>query len=243
MRKIAKELVNNFADIRGYIDLKLAFILATSCLLFAGMIAFSISVVVHEVNAADLPTADQVQESIEIPLPGAPAIAGFGAISIINDADAETETETEETTPDQTEDATEPTSEPVYSEEEAILLAQVMLNEAGGVPSKTEQSMVAWTVLNRVDDGRFGGSVYEVLAAPAQFAWWSGTAVRDDLLVLARDVLIRYNREKNGEVSVGRTLPEGYLYFYGDGSHNHFYTGSGGDSSYNFSDYPTPYET
>ncbi|MBQ6130514.1 cell wall hydrolase [Candidatus Saccharibacteria bacterium] len=128
----------------------------------------------------------------------------------------------------------------MYSEEDARLLAQVMLNEAGGVPSQTEQSMVAWTVLNRVDDGRFGSSIYAVLSAPAQFAWWSSTAVRDDLLVLARDVLIRWNREKNGETEVGRTLPSDKLYFYGDGVHNYFYA-SGEGGTYSFAEYPTPY--
>ena len=216
MEKSIKELVDNVNDVKNYIDTRLALMIATACLLFAGMIALVV-VVVHEVSAETVAEAE-------------------------NPADAPDLAETPAPTP-ATEVATVAESEPAYSESDAILLAQVMLNEAGGVPSQTEQSMVAWTVLNRVDDGRFGGSIYEVLAAPAQFAWWSGTAVRDDLLELARDILSRYGREKAGETSVGRTLPKDRLYFYGDGVHNYFYSSSGGDAAYSFSECPSPYES
>jgi len=192
MRTTTKELIDKFNEVKGYIDAKLALMIATTCLLLAGMLIFSVAIVVREIGAEEAPVA---------------------------------------------------TVTTTYSEEDAVLLAQVMLNEAGGIPSQTEQSMVAWTVLNRVDDGRFGGSIYEVLAAPAQFAWWSGTSVRDDLLALARDVLERYAREQSGETEVGRTLPPDKLYFYGDGAHNYFYSSSGGDAAYSFSDYSTPYQS
>jgi hypothetical protein len=88
--------------------------------------------------------------------------------------------------------------------------------------SKMEQAAVAWCILNRVDDPRFPSTVFEVVTAPYQFAYFDTTPVRDDLYFLSLDVLGRWALERNGELVVGRTLPSEYLYFTGDGFHNYF---------------------
>lgn len=107
-------------------------------------------------------------------------------------------------------------------QEDINALARTIWGEARGVPSKAEQAAVAWCVLNRVDAG-YGDTVLEVVSAPGQFYGYSSNyPLDDDLVDLAKDVLTRWYREKDGETDVGRTLPPGYYYFSGDGYHNYF---------------------
>lgn len=114
-----------------------------------------------------------------------------------------------------------------YTEQDAIDIAKVLYRECRGVPSKTEQACVAWTILNRVD--RYNSTVYSVVRSPNQFAFYENTPVWDELLDLAYDVLGRWSQEKNGLGDVGRVLPAEYTFFEGRDGHNHFrdnYTGS-----------------
>ena len=102
-------------------------------------------------------------------------------------------------------------------------LAKTMWGEAGSIDSKMEQAAVAWCVLNRVDAEGFGNSIISVITAPNQFLGYKASfPVKPELEELARDVLIRWYREKNGETDVGRVLPKDYCWFWGDGKHNHF---------------------
>jgi len=87
------------------------------------------------------------------------------------------------------------------------MLAKVIYAEAGGLSSVTEQSCVAWTVLNRVDMDYYPDTIAECLTQPHQFAYRSSTKVTDHCLWLARDVVSRWEREQAGETNVGRTLP------------------------------------
>lgn len=132
---------------------------------------------------------------------------------------------TPEATPEPTPEPT-PTPEPVvptYSSE-AIMIAKVIYSESRGIYSQTEQACVAWTILNRAD--AYGSSVAAVITAPNQFAYVPSAPTVDDygrdLVALAQDVLDRWYREKAGETNVGRVLPQGYLYYHGDGKHNYF---------------------
>ena len=109
-----------------------------------------------------------------------------------------------------------------YSESDVELIAKTVWQEARGIPSKAEQAAVVWCILNRVDDDRWGDTIAEVVTAPHQFAYDAGAPVTDELRRLAEDVLERWKREKEGETEVGRVLPAGYVFFDGDGSHNHF---------------------
>lgn len=124
-----------------------------------------------------------------------------------------------------------PTPEPMSSPEAAALpwtyeevemLAKTIWAESRGVPSTARQAAVAWCALNRLDAGTFGDTLAEVLSKPYQFAYDPASPVTDEFLALADDVLHRWYLEQNGVEDVGRTLPEDYLFFEGDGLENHF---------------------
>lgn len=121
-----------------------------------------------------------------------------------------------------------------FTEEDVIAMAKVLYHECRGVPSTMQQACVAWTACNRVDAG-YGDTIYSVLTAPHQFAYYENTPVVDELYDLALDVLTRWNDEKNGVENVGRVLPPEYKWFYGGGGHNHFRDGYKG--KYNLWDY------
>lgn len=127
--------------------------------------------------------------------------------------------------------STAPTPEPMSSPEAAALpwtyeevemLAKTIWAEARGVPSTARQAAVAWCALNRLDAGTFGDTLAEVLSKPYQFDYDPASPVTDEFLTLADDVLCRWYLEKTGAQDVGRTLPEDYLFFEGDGLENHF---------------------
>lgn len=120
----------------------------------------------------------------------------------------------------------------LYTDEWAIALAKMAYGEARGVleysiedrvvSSEAQIAATMWIALNRVDAGKVADAVAAV-AAPNQFAGYSvDKPVDDGLLDLAYDVLDRWNAEKYGETEVGRVIPADYLYFHGDGRHNHF---------------------
>lgn len=109
-----------------------------------------------------------------------------------------------------------------WTYEEVEMLAKTIWAEARGVPSTARQAAVAWCALNRLDAGGHGDTLAEVLSKPYQFAYDPASPVTDEFLTLADDVLCRWYLEKTGAQDVGRTLPEDYLFFEGDGLENHF---------------------
>lgn len=114
-------------------------------------------------------------------------------------------------------------------------IAGTMYAEARGLDAR-ECSMIAWCILNRYDTQRFGSSLHSVIWAKSQFAHSTRTVSDSgiDLVWLATDVLSRWYREKQGETEVGRTLPQGYCFYYGNGHHNLFRMKNSGFGSYNF---------
>lgn len=117
------------------------------------------------------------------------------------------------------------------SEDEIIMLGKVLKRECGGlqgvyggVSAKARQAAVAWCALNRLDseDPYYPDTLAGVLTQSDAFAWIPDTKVDPELLDLARDVVGRWWREKNGETDVGRTLPKEYLFFAGRNGENHF---------------------
>lgn len=128
---------------------------------------------------------------------------------------------------------------------DAVMMAKTMYGEAKGISSKRELSMICWTILNRYDTGRYK-SIAAVITEPNQFAYRtkaptiSQTGI--DLFALAQDVLLRWRAELNGETDVGRTLPPGYCFYYGDGHHNYFRAVNGGRGSLWFEGYGDPYQ-
>ena len=120
-------------------------------------------------------------------------------------------------------------------------VAKVLWHEARGVPSDTEVACVVWTACNRVDAG-LAGTVLEAVTAPGQYAYNPDAPVEPRLESLARDVLLRWAREKNGQDQVGRVLPADFMWFHGDGEHNWFRNQyRGGDTWYYTLE--SPYET
>lgn len=118
-------------------------------------------------------------------------------------------------------------------------LAKMVWGEARGC-SKTEQAATVWCVLNRVDAGY--GDILSVLLAPNQFQGYdSSNPVSPEIADLVKDVLIRWEIEKDCVGGVGRVLPKGYLWFTGDGRHNHFRNEYKTDVTWDWSP-PSPYE-
>lgn len=114
------------------------------------------------------------------------------------------------------------TPEPLYTERDVEMLAKTIWAEARGVPSDAEKAAVAWCALNRLDAGTYGETLAEVLTTPWQFAYYESSPVTPELEALARDVLERWQAEQRSAEGVGRTLPEDYFFFEGDGLRNHF---------------------
>lgn len=115
---------------------------------------------------------------------------------------------------------------------EAEQLAMLVQLEAGGIPNRDEQAAVVWCVLNRVDDetGRFPDTITEVLLQPGQFySKPLSIQIDQESLELVYDILFRWYMASVSEgyldrsnVTLGRTIPPDYLFYYGDGKHNHF---------------------
>lgn len=116
----------------------------------------------------------------------------------------------------------EPKIENPFTNEEIDYITKTVWGEARGL-SKTQQAGVVWTILNRLDDGRFGKEIIDVITAPNQFAGYKSTyPVAPEVRDLVVDVLDRYSQEKAGIENVGRVLPKDYLYFRGNGKINLF---------------------
>lgn len=107
----------------------------------------------------------------------------------------------------------------VINEADVEMLAKLVWGEARGC-TITEQAAVIWTVLNRVDseDPLYPDTIQEVVTQPSQFHGYDPNhPLEQDMVNLARDVLTRWLT--GGE---GRVLPKEYIFFHGDGIHNHF---------------------
>lgn len=124
-----------------------------------------------------------------------------------------------------------------YSEEDIVNMAKMCYGESMNLPvlhtdfgdrSATYQSAEAmWTVLNRVDAGY--GDISTCIKAKRQFVGYkSDNPVTDELYDLAKLVIEDWS---TGEEKY-RVLPSEFLYFHGDGRHNHFTTKSGGGVEY-----------
>lgn len=136
----------------------------------------------------------------------------------------------------------EPTIEDWWGEE-AAYIAKTMYGEAM-VCSTTERAAVAWCILNRVDstDPFYPDDIIGVVTQSRQFHGYDAEhPVLPELYDLALDVIERWVEEKTGAEDVGRVLPAEYLFFGGDGKHNHFRTEWDGGTVWDWS-LPSPYE-
>lgn len=126
-------------------------------------------------------------------------------------------------------------------EAEVAYIAKTIYGEASVVRSKARQAAVGWCILNRVDSPDFPDTVAEVVSAPYQFhGYHESSTPPEEYFELARDILTRYHREQQGEAEVGRTLPQGWCYFFGDGKENYFTEEWRGSPSWSWT-LPDPY--
>lgn len=130
----------------------------------------------------------------------------------------------------------------------AIYLAKTVWGEARGC-TPMEQAAVVWCVLNRVDS-ELAYMPDDIISVITQidghghyhFRGYSPDfPVTDEIYDLVVDVLARWELEKTGVEDVGRVLPKEYLYFHGDGAHNHFRDEYSGGNRWDWS-LPNPYE-
>ena len=130
-----------------------------------------------------------------------------------------------------------------FTEDDIVMMAQLIHVEAGGVKPLYCRAAVAWTVLNRMDNGFSSActTIEGTIKQPGQFAWYAGASYTDLDYEIAKDVLTRWAWEQiTGETNEGRVLPSKYVYFWGDGYQNYFNDGT--DSYWNFSVNYDPYE-
>lgn len=121
----------------------------------------------------------------------------------------------------------EETAPPLFSDADVAAISKTVYGEALITHSDMEMAAVAWCILNRVDSAEsfFPDTILEVVTQDSQFHGYSeSNPVDPHIEWLVRDVLNRWTLEKAGAEDVGRVLPKDYLYFWGDGRHNHFTT-------------------
>lgn len=108
------------------------------------------------------------------------------------------------------------------TDKDITALCKLVYGEGRGL-NKTEMSAIVWCVLNRVDSKIFPNNIYDVCTQKGQFSGYkSHHPIWDNIQELVEDVIIRWSQEKSGIKNVGRTLPNTYLFFIGDGKHNHY---------------------
>lgn len=120
-------------------------------------------------------------------------------------------------------------------------MSKMALGEAGGC-CPTEIAATVWNVLNRYDTGGYASSIFGVISAPNQYhGYVPSFGIRKDVYDICEDVIARWVLEKEGNENVGRILPSDYLWFAGDGLHNHFRNQYRGGNRWDWS-LPTPYD-
>ena len=133
--------------------------------------------------------------------------------------------------------------EPMWSQAEVEAISKTVYGEAMVTGSDEEMSAVVWCILNRVDSQIYPDSIIGVITQYKQFhGYHEDNPVDAGIETLVLDVLGRWEAEKQGQENVGRTLPTEYLFFWGDGWHNHFTTKFQGGDEWDWS-LPNPYDT
>ena len=112
-----------------------------------------------------------------------------------------------------------------YTPHDVDILSRLVYGEGRGL-NKMEMSAIVWVVLNRVDSPLFPNSIYGVIMQPGQFYTHEPNfPIWDNIQELVIDVLNRWSSEKEGVINVGRTLPNDYFFYFGDGQHNYYRKG------------------
>jgi len=109
-----------------------------------------------------------------------------------------------------------------WTDQDVVTLARMVWGEGRGV-SRNEQKLIVWTVLNRLDNGRYGGSIRQIVTARGQFVGYrSSHPVTEAIRYMVVDVLEAWDRGEQAKVYPPFARVANYLYFHGDGRHNWF---------------------
>ena len=133
-----------------------------------------------------------------------------------------------------------------YTDQDVEALCKMVWGEALITHSDMEMSATVWCAINRLESGDpyFAGchSLYDIVTQPGQFYGYDeSNPVDPHIEWLVNDVLSLWEKEADGGRVAGRTLPAEYLYFIGDGRHNHFTTEFMGGVEWDWS-YTNPYD-
>lgn len=130
-----------------------------------------------------------------------------------------------------------------YTDREVELIAKTVYGEALVTNSDMEMAAVVWCILNRADSPYYPDTIEEVVTQRRQFHGYNEEhPVTERIENIVRDVLDRWYAEKDGVMDSGRVLPKEYIYFEGDGSHNHYSAEWKSGEFYDWS-LPNPYES
>jgi len=102
------------------------------------------------------------------------------------------------------------------------VIARMVWGEGRGV-SRNEQKLIVWTVINRLEDGRYGDSLIGVVRARGQFHGYSPHfPVIPEIREMVVEVLEAWDRGEGAKVYPPFARTPDDRYFHGDGRHNWF---------------------
>ncbi|MCL2828374.1 MAG: cell wall hydrolase [Oscillospiraceae bacterium] len=109
-----------------------------------------------------------------------------------------------------------------WTDQDVVTLSRMVWGEGRGV-TRNEQKLIVWTVLNRLDNGRYGNSIRAVVTARGQFVGYqSSHPVTEPIRGVVIYVLEAWDRGEAAKVYPPFARTPYYLYFHGDGRHNWF---------------------
>ena len=109
-----------------------------------------------------------------------------------------------------------------WTYDDVTVISRMVWGEARGV-SRNEQKLVVWTVINRLENGRYGSSLIGVVRARGQFHGYSSRfPVTEAIREMVIEVLEAWDRGEPAKVYPPFARTPYYLYFHGDGRHNWF---------------------
>ncbi|MCL2368740.1 MAG: cell wall hydrolase [Oscillospiraceae bacterium] len=109
-----------------------------------------------------------------------------------------------------------------WTDDCVAVISRMVWGEARGV-SRNEQKLVVWTVINRLENGRYGNSLIGVVRARGQFTGYASRhPVTEAIRCMVIEVLEAWDRGEAAKVYPPFARTPYYLYFHGDGRHNWF---------------------
>jgi hypothetical protein len=113
-----------------------------------------------------------------------------------------------------------------WTYEDVDVISRMVWGEARGV-SRNEQMLVVWTVINRLENGRYGSSLIGVVRASSQFHGYSPRfPVNDEIKEMVIEVLEAWDRGEQALIYPPFATTPDYLYFsarkHNGWSHNFF---------------------